>query len=157
MVNEIAKVLAEQAPAHADTFNANAAGLNDKIEALASEIEREVKPLAGKPFIVFHDAYQYLERRFGLTATGSVTINPEVQPSGKRLAELRRRVMKLGAMCVFAEPHFEPKLTNAVVEGTRAKSGTLDPEGTALQAGPDLYFALMRNLAANLKACLGAS
>jgi zinc transport system substrate-binding protein len=157
MVNEIANILAEKAPEHADTFKANAAGLTDKIDALASEIERELKPLAGKPFIVFHDAYQYLEKRFGLPAAGSVTINPEVRPSGKRLAELHRRVMKLGAMCVFAEPHFEPKLTNAVVEGTRAKSGTLDPEGTALQAGPDLYFALMRNLAANLKTCLGAA
>jgi zinc transport system substrate-binding protein len=157
MVNEIVKILAEKAPEHAETFTANAAGLNNKIDALTTEIERELKPLAGKPFIVFHDAYQYLERRFGLTAAGSVTINPEVQPSGKRLAELRRTVMKLGATCVFAEPHFEPKLTNAVVEGTRARFGTLDPEGTALQAGPDLYFALMRNLAGSLKACLGGS
>jgi zinc transport system substrate-binding protein len=44
-----------------------------------------------------------------------------------------------------------------VVEGTQAKSGTLDPEGTALQAGPDLYFALMRKLAADLKSCLGGA
>lgn len=155
MVNEIAVVLAEVAPAHAVTFKANAAGLNEKLNALAREIERELNPLAGKPFIVYHDAFQYLEKRFGLTAAGSITVAPDVRPSGKRLAELRRRVAKLGAVCVFAEPQLEPKVTSAIVEGTRAKTGTLDPEGTALQAGPDLYFTLMRNLAADLKACLG--
>jgi zinc transport system substrate-binding protein len=155
MANEIAKILAERSPKDAEMFKANAAALNDKIDALALEIDRELKPVAGKPFIVFHDAYQYLEKRFGLTAAGSITVSPEVQPSGKRLTELRRRVTKLGAVCVFAEPHFGPKMTNAIVEGTRAKTGTLDPEGTRLPAGPDLYFTLMRNLAADLKACLG--
>ena len=157
MVHEVAKVLAEKAPEHADTFKSNAAALSDRIDALALELERELKPLAGKPFIVFHDAYQYFEKRFGLTAAGSITVSPDVQPSGKRLTELRRRVTKLGGLCVFAEPQFEPKMINAVVEGTRAKSGTLDPEGTALQAGPDLYFALMRKLAADLKSCLGGA
>ena len=157
MVKEVAKVLAETAPEHSDTFKANATALSDKIDALALEMERELKPLAGKPFIVFHDAYQYLEKRFGLTAAGSITVSPDVQPSGKRLTELRRRVTKLGGLCVFAEPQFAPKMINAVVEGTRAKSGTLDPEGTALQAGPDLYFTLMRKLAADLKSCLGGA
>jgi zinc transport system substrate-binding protein len=157
MVNEIATVLAEEAPDQADTFKANAAALNDKIAALALEVEGELKPLAGKPFIVLHDAYQYLEKRFGLPATGAITVNPDERPSGKRLSELRRKVVELGATCVFTEPLFEPKLTNAIVEGTRAKTGTLDPEGIALQAGPDLYFGLMRNLVANLKACLAAS
>jgi zinc transport system substrate-binding protein len=157
MVSEIAKVLAEKAPDQADTFKANAAALNDKIDALALEIEGELKPLTGKPFIVFHDAYQYLEKRFGLPAAGSITVNPDEQPSGKRLSALRRKVMKLGAACVFAEPLFEAKLTNVIVEGTRVKTAILDPEGIALQAGPDLYFQLMRKLAADLKACLGAS
>lgn len=156
MVDEIAKVLAEKAPEQAQTFKANAAALNDRIDALARELEGKLKPLAGKPFIVFHDAYQYLERRYGLTAAGSITVSQEGQPSGKRLAELRRRVTKLGAVCVFAEPQFAPKMTNAIVEGTKAKTATLDPEGVGLQAGPDLYFVLMRNLAANMKTCLGS-
>jgi zinc transport system substrate-binding protein len=157
MVKEIAKVLAERAPDQAHTFTANATALNARIDALAVEIESQLMPVSGKPFIVFHDAYQYLERRFGLPAAGAITINPDERPSGKRLSALRKKVMKLGAMCVFAEPLFEPKLTNAIVEGTRVKTGILDPEGVTLQAGPDLYFQLMRNLAAGLKACLGAS
>ena len=85
---------------------------------------------------------------------GSITVSPEVQPSAKRLTEIRRKIAALDARCVFAEPHFQPNLVNAVIEGTQAHSGTLDPEGTMIEPGPEAYATLIRNLAASLKSCL---
>jgi zinc transport system substrate-binding protein len=72
------------------------------------------------------------------------------------LTELRRRILALGAMCVFAEPQFDRRLVQNLVEGTDARTGTLDPEGGRLPPGPDLYFALMRRLAEDLRGCLAA-
>ena len=155
IVAEIVRALGEAAPADAAKFKANGAALSAKIDALAAELEGELKPLAGKPFIVFHDAFQYFERRFGVTAAGSITASPDLKPSAKRLTELRRKVMSHDAVCVFAEPSFEPKLVNTLIEGTKARSGTLDAEGVSLKPGPDLYFTLMRNVAASMKTCLG--
>jgi zinc transport system substrate-binding protein len=155
MVAEIVKVLGEVSPADAAKFKANGAALSAKIDALAVELERDTKPLAGKPFIVFHDSSQYFEQRFGLTAAGSITVSPDVKPSAKRLTELRKKVTSHEAVCVFAEPSFEPKLVTTLIEGTKARSGTLDTEGVSLKPGPDLYFTLMRNVAAAMKACLG--
>jgi zinc transport system substrate-binding protein len=103
---------------------------------------------------VFHDAYQYFDARFRLDAVGSITVSPEVQPSAKRLTELRQKIRSLKAVCVFAEPFCQPRLVAAVIEDTDARAGTLDPEGLSLEPGPHLYFQLMRNLAASLKACL---
>ncbi len=157
IVSYLAKVLAERAPAAADKLEANARRLNARIDTLTADIEAEVDPLKDKPFVVFHDAYQYFENRFGLDAVGAITLSPDVQPSAKRLTELRRKIKSLGAVCVFAEPQFQPNLVAAVTEGTRARSGTLDPEGSTLAPGADLYFELMHKLAAGLKACLGAS
>jgi zinc transport system substrate-binding protein len=154
MVAEIVKVLGEASPADAAKFKANGEALAARIDALTSELERETKPLAGKPFIVFHDAFQYFEQRFGVTAAGSITVSPDLQPSAKRLTELRRKILSQGAICVFAEPSFEPKLVKTLIEGTNARSGTLDAEGAGLKAGPDLYFTLMRNVAAAMKQCL---
>jgi zinc transport system substrate-binding protein len=77
-----------------------------------------------------------------------------VPASGKRLTELRRKIDELGAVCVFAEPHFDTRLIDNLIEGTAARSGTLDPEGGRLEPGPDLYFTLMRRLAGDLKGCL---
>ena len=154
IVAYLAKVLAEAKPEAAATLQANALGINARIAKLAAGLETAMRPLRDKPFVVFHDAYQYFESRFGLDAVGAITVSPDVQPSAKRLTELRRKIKRLDAVCVFSEPAFQPNLVAAVTEGTRARSGTLDPQGSTLAAGPELYFKLMRNIGEGFKACL---
>jgi zinc transport system substrate-binding protein len=154
MVTQIAKVLGERYPQHAAAFSANVSKAHARLDTLAADLERDLKPLAGKPYLVFHDAYQYLERRFGLTPVGSVVIDPETPPSGKRLTELRGKITKLGPACAFSEPNFEARVIASVVEGTSARAGTLDPEATMVPPGPDAYDQLMRGLASGLKTCL---
>jgi zinc transport system substrate-binding protein len=154
IVQYIAAVLATEAPEHAARFKDNAEGLSRSLDQLDADLKQTLKPLADRPYVVFHDAYQYLEQRYGLTPAGAVTISPELAPSAKRLSELRRKVSTLKAVCVFAEPQFEPKLVRTVTEGTTARIGTLDYLGASLQPGPDLYFTVMRTLASDLKACL---
>ncbi|MDI7863532.1 zinc ABC transporter substrate-binding protein ZnuA [Rhizobiaceae bacterium n13] len=157
MTAEIAATLAAADPANAERYEANAEKLEAKLDALDQEIAATVSPVKDKPFVVFHDAYQYLEKRYGLKVAGSITISPENVPGAERVAEIHKKVIDLGATCVFAEPQFEPKLVGVVLEGTPAKSGTLDPEGATLQAGPELYFELMRGTASSLKDCLSGN
>lgn len=154
MLPEIARVLSEAAPDHAETFRANAARAATALDTLETDLARDIAPLEGKPYVVFHDAYQYFERRFGLAPVGSITLSPEVRPSAKRLTEIRQRLATLKASCVFAEPQFQPRLVEAVTEGTTARAGTLDPEGALVEAGPAAYETLLRNLASGLKSCL---
>lgn len=156
MVAEITTSLVAADPANALTYEANQKTLNDKLDALDTEIASTVAPVKDKPFIVFHDAYQYFERRYGVRVSGSITVSPETIPGAQRVSEIHSKVADLGATCVFAEPQFEPKLVNVVLEGTSAKSGVLDPEAATLPQGPDLYFDLMRGIASSLKSCLSA-
>ncbi|HBX26019.1 MAG TPA: zinc ABC transporter substrate-binding protein, partial [Gammaproteobacteria bacterium] len=102
------------------------------------------------------DAYQYFENRFGVKAIGTVTVSPDVMPGAKRLAELREKVKGSNATCIFSEPQFEPKLINAITEGTSARTGVLDPLGAELKPGTDLYPALIRQMAKALKDCLSS-
>jgi zinc transport system substrate-binding protein len=154
MVDAIERALSAKAAAYATVFKANADALRADLAAVAADLERELEPVAGRPYIVFHDAFQYLERRYGLSVVGSIAVSPEIAPSAKRLAELRRKIMSLGAMCVFAEPQFDTRLVANLIEGTSARTGTLDPEGGRLEPGPNHYFELMRRLAGDLKSCL---
>jgi zinc transport system substrate-binding protein len=154
IITHLAQVLAGVKPEAAVQLRANAAKVNARIDALTSSLEAELGQLRHRPFVVFHDAYQYFERRFGLDAVGAITLSPELQPGAKRLTELRRKIKALAAVCVFAEPMFQPSLVAAVTEGTSARSGTLDPHGSGLEPGADLYFELMANMGAGLKACL---
>lgn len=154
LADRIAQVLGAKEPAKADLFNANATALKTKLDDLSAELTRDLAPAAGKPYIVFHDALQYFDRRYKLRVVGSVSVSPEVPPSAKRLSTLRKKIVSLGAVCIFAEPQFDTRLVNNLVEGTRARTGTIDPEGSKIEPGPELYFTLLRNLARDLKACL---
>lgn len=156
VVGTIEAALAKADPGNAETYAANADALRARLDELVSEVEAEVEPLRGRSFIVFHDAYQYFEKRFDIPAAGSITVSPEVMPGAERLSGIRDRIAGLDAACVFAEPQFEPRLVEIVIEGTGAKAGVLDPEGGSLEEGPELYFDLIRNLAASLADCLGA-
>ncbi len=153
-VKVIAATLAAADPAHAAAYSENAARTDTALAALEANIATELAPYKNKPFIVFHDAYQYFEKRFGLNATGSVTVSPEVQPGAARIAEIEKKIRTLGAVCIFSEPQFEPKLMDTIAAGTKTFRGELDPEGAGLTEGPDLYPQLLQALADNLKDCL---
>jgi zinc transport system substrate-binding protein len=152
-----AQALAKIDPADAARYRANAQDLSGKLSKLEAELAGTVAPVRTVPYIVFHDAYQYFERRFGLNDVGAITISPDRAPGARRIAEMRARVRDAAAVCVFAEPQFQPALVRTVVEDTKAKIGVLDPLGVDLAPGPDAYFVLMRNLASALVGCLSAS
>jgi len=156
MVASIADTLADHDPANAARYRANAAALNIKLDALDADVRGKLAPVKHKPFIVFHDAYQYFEASYGLSAAGSITVSPDRLPGARRIAEIKHKLDSLGVTCVFAEPQFEPKLVQTVIGGTRARTGVLDPEGSSLAQGADLHFNLMRNLADGLVKCLAA-
>lgn len=155
IVLALAERLAARDPERARVYRANAAREAARIEELHAALEARLSPVAARPFVVFHDAYQYLERRYGLAAAGSVTVSPDRQPSAKRLAALRRTIRERGAVCVFAEPQFRSPIVASVVEGTGARTATLDPVGAApIEPGPGAYRVLLDRLGRDLAACL---
>jgi zinc transport system substrate-binding protein len=156
LVAAVATALAEADPANAQVYQRNVAEVQQRLDVLDQALRRRLAAVADRPFVVFHDAYQYFERRYGLRAVGALTINPTQRPGAQRLLEIRARLAELNAACVFAEPQFEPALVDTVIEGSTARKGVLDPLGASLEAGPDQYFALLDGLADSLVACLDA-
>jgi zinc transport system substrate-binding protein len=153
-VGAIGEALTATDPANASTYAANVARTNEKLDALIDEVNATLAPVHGKQFIVFHDAYQYFEKRFDMEAAGSITVNPEVRPSAERVAAIRDKMRELGAACAFSEPQFDSQLIDVAIEGTSARTAVLDPLGATLDDGPELYFDLIRNLATSMHDCL---
>ena len=154
LVQEIKEALVELDPSNAGKYEANAKNLMLKLDRLISEISVKLASSKGKGFVVFHDAYQYFEERFGMTAVGSITVSPEVVPGASRIRELKDKIVELNAHCVFSEPQFQPKIVFTVAEGTQANTGVLDPLGASIADGPELYFTLVRDMANSLQECL---
>ena len=148
------EVLSGADPANAATYAANGSALLGRLDALTEEIAATVAAARGVPFIVFHDGYRHFEDRFGLAAVGSAVVSPARSPSARRIGELRDKVRALDAACVFDEPQFDRRVVDIIVEGTSARTGTVDPLGAAIGSGPEMYFALLRQMAAAFVACL---
>ena len=154
MVKTITVALDKADPNNAGAYNANSLKALAKLNDLESEIKAQLAPVAHKPFIVFHDAYQYFEHRFGVTAVGSISNFSATPPSAQRLEEIHTKIISSNATCVYREPQFTDAAVQIVIEGTKAKSSVLDPIGATLSPGPNAYGDLLRQIATNLANCL---
>lgn len=155
MTRAIASALALADPGNATAYRANAGRAVEGLRRLDGELRAGLAGVKGRGFVVFHDAYAYFEARYGLTALGAVAVAPDRPVGPRRVAELRQLIGEGGAVCLFREPQFPPKLIATLTEGQGIRVGVLDPLGAALPPGPAQYPALMRALAASLRSCLG--
>ena len=150
----IATELSKIDPENTDIYFENVRQGKTDIDAVISEIDATLAPFRGTNFIVYHDAYQYFERRFDVLAAGSISMGDVSDPSPARIAEIRQTVEELDMTCVFSEPQFNPELVATVVDGTKARARVIDPLGTRLTLGADFYLNLLRNIAQTMASCL---
>lgn len=126
------------------------------LKALDADLKKQLAPVKAKRFMVSHDSIQYFEKRYGLAAIGSISISPDRPPSAKRLYDIRSRILRDRVVCVFGEPQVPDNLVKTVVEGTKARTGTIDTDGGAdVAEGKDAYFIMMRNIGKSLVDCFG--
>jgi zinc transport system substrate-binding protein len=158
MVRAIAAAVAAADPERAALYRANEERTVQELAALDEELDAALAPVRGKPFVVFHDAYQYLEAAYGLNAAGSVTVSPDRPPSARRLVELAEKIERSGAVCVFGEAQTTSPLVGTLIAGKGLGTGELDPEGRAtVTPGPEAYAELMRRNVDVLVDCLSRS
>jgi zinc transport system substrate-binding protein len=154
IVQAIARILSQIDANNTARYTANASRLVAQLEQFDQTLKQQLAPVKALPFLVFHDAYQYFEHHYGLTAVGAITLSPESRPSVRRLYQLRARLKKQQIRCIFSEPQFESALVATLIEGSSVRRGVLDPLGADLVAGTESYFTLLGNLANEVKQCL---
>lgn len=153
-VEIVAEALINLDPERAQTYRANAAQTLDRLSRLDKSLAATFASIEQSPFFVFHDAYQYLENRYGLSVAGSITVSPDRKPGARRLREIQQRISQESVACIFAEPQFSPSVIESVTEGTAARTSTADPLGAELEPGSALYTNLMFSLARSFSDCL---
>ena len=152
-LNLIASQLSIVDPENAGTYFANAAAGRLEIEALKAEVNSLLEPVRGKKFIVFHDAYQYFEEAFKISASGAISLGDASKPSPARIAEIQGRIEEESIDCVLSEPQFNKGLVATVMAGSNANTNVIDPLGVGLKPGPNLYNELIRDMTKTLVDC----
>lgn len=151
MVDAIAVKLSEVQPAQSEVFLKNAEGLKEEIKLLEEELKSVLSGLGGRSYMVFHDAYGYFEKRYGLSNAGVISPQPGVPLSAKQMSRIREVIDSEGVVCIFSEPQFSDAMVSRIAEEAELRYGVLDPLGADLEPGPDLYLKLMRQLAGHFQ------
>ena len=151
ILKEMAEHLIENDQKNASTYKANLKKALKDLDKLTKKVKSELN----KDFksIVFHDAYQYFEKRFDVNVLGAFTVNTDVLPGAEQLSEIREIIEHDKVSCVFSEPQFNPDIINAVAKDMNIKTGVLDPLGATLTPGKTLYFDLISNMSKSFKSC----
>ena len=151
ILKEMAEHLIEKDQKNASIYKSN---LKKALKDL-DKLTKNVKSDLNKDFksIVFHDAYQYFEKRFDVNIMGAFTVNTDVMPGAEQLSEIREIIEHDKVSCVFSEPQFNPDIINAVAKDMNISTGVLDPLGATLNPGKDLYFDLIKNMSKSFKGC----
>lgn len=153
MTNEIVHRLSALDPERSTQYLANGARLRRSLLTLDVELAEQLETVHGD-YLVFHDAYQYLEHRYGLQALASVTTHAERRPGAARLSALRKMLAERNVPCLFSEPEYSPRLVNLLREDLPLRHTVLDPIGATIPAGPAAYFEMMHTLVQALTDCM---
>ena len=151
ILKEMTEHLIENDSKNASKYNSNLKKALKDIDKLTADGKSELNQSVAS--IVFHDAYQYFEERFGVNILGAFTVNTDVMPGAEQLAEIREIIEHDNVACVLSEPQFNPDIIKAVAKDMNIKTGVVDPLGATLKPGKNLYFDLIRNMSASFKGC----
>lgn len=153
-INKIQVILSEQDPANAKHYRRNAQKAKMQLDKLLTSTQAEITKLGDLKFIVFHDAYQYFERRFNIIATGAISLSDAQDPSPARIKEVSESVKRLGVRCVFTEPQFNAGMVKNVFEGTSVSTiAVMDPIGVSIPIGKNHYSLLIQQMLSSLQQC----
>jgi zinc transport system substrate-binding protein len=141
-------------PANAARYASNAKAFNARLDALDARIKGRVAGIAGKPYFVFHEAFDYFEDAYGLKHAGVFSVAAEVQPGAQHVAAMRARLKEVGKTCVFSEPPLRPRLAETLTAGLPAKLAELDALGGETPANATGYELLLNKLGDDLVGCL---
>jgi len=153
MVQIIEATLSKLDPANSLTYIQNAAKTITRLYAMEEDIREKLRPLREKSMIVYHDAFQYFEKSFGLKAVGAIALKSDQNPSAKHIKRLKRLAREKRVTCVLGMPGAHPRIATVVMGGTGAGFDVVDPLGLYIDKGPDLYFQLMTEMAQNIVDC----
>ena len=141
-------------PQNQARYTANAKVFGERLDALDARLKARLSGVAGKPYFVFHEAFDYFEATYGLKHTGVFSVAAEVQPGAQHVAAMRKRLQEVGKTCVFSEPPLRPRLAETLTAGLPVTLAELDALGGTMPADAQGYERLLENLGNELAGCL---
>ncbi|HOC90728.1 MAG TPA: metal ABC transporter substrate-binding protein [bacterium] len=144
VVSVIRNALIEKAPENSGYFSEKADDYILELKKLDGELTVHSKALAGRKFIAFHSAWDYVAKDYELEQAGVIQEFPGKEPAPEQLARIVDKARASKAKAIFAEPQLNSKTANIIAKEAGIKVAILDPLGGPGVPGRDSYLKLMR-------------
>ncbi|WP_131108445.1 zinc ABC transporter substrate-binding protein [Pseudomonas sp. Sample_10] len=154
IATKMAADLSAADPANAARYQSNLKAFDERLDALDVRLKKRLAGIEGKPYFVFHEAFDYFEDAYGLKHAGVFSVAAEVQPGAQHVAAMRARLQEVGKTCVFSEPPLRPRLAETLVAGLPVKLAELDALGGYTPATAQGYEQVLEKLGNDLAGCL---
>ncbi|WP_448105818.1 zinc ABC transporter substrate-binding protein [Pseudomonas azerbaijanoccidentalis] len=154
IATKMAADLSAADPANAPRYQSNLKTFDERLDALDLRLKKRLAGVEGKPYFVFHEAFDYFEDAYGLKHAGVFSVAAEVQPGAQHVAAMRARLQEVGKTCVFSEPPLRPRLAETLVAGLPVKLAELDALGGYTPATAQGYEQVLEKLGNDLAGCL---
>ncbi|MFN7161336.1 MAG: metal ABC transporter substrate-binding protein [Candidatus Gracilibacteria bacterium] len=150
-VKNIESALSLKDPAHADRYKFNAETYITRLNTLEASLKNQMSSTTKRPYILFHDGFQYFEKEFDLKSSGVVEEFPGKEPSVEYMKNLYDTIEQEKVKVAFTEPQFSPKIIDQLQKRFNLVTAELDTVGTTLSK--ESYERLMMN---NIESFLNA-
>jgi zinc transport system substrate-binding protein len=154
IATKMAADLSAADPDNAARYQSNLKAFDERLDALDARLKKRLADVQGKPYFVFHEAFDYFEDAYGLKHVGVFSVAAEVQPGAQHVAAMRARLQEVGKTCVFSEPPLRPRLAETLVAGLPVKLAELDALGGYTPATAQGYEQVLEKLGNDLAGCL---
>ena len=165
MAKVIADTLSNLEPKNAESYQRNLQRFKDKVTKVSNKIRLELEPVKNKPYVVFHNSWQYFGRYFGLQSPTVVDFQENVTAGGRTVKNIRNEIISKNIRCIFKEPSTPQSRVNVLTEnlsddisskqnGNGIKNVEIDVLGRNIQINQDSYVTWLSYMGEQVKQCL---
>jgi len=155
MAQQITKHLSKADPENASSYQKRLQKFSQRVHQKIDQIKAELKPFKAKPYIVFHNSWQYFATYFGLQKSHIVDLHEGVSAGAKTIKGIRSKITSEGISCVFNGPNISKARINSLTKSLNVKSVEIDVLAQQFPAGEDTYINWLNYMGQQVKACLG--
>ena len=139
---------------------AQAAQYQSRFESFVAEIETTNRDLTERfstshnNYLVYHNAYQYFERQFGLQHSVALLADPETQPGIQHILRTRELVENSMPNCLLVEPESSMELVTTLTDGMDIRTVSVDHLGYDVLPSDNPYRQLLLQVAESFESCI---
>jgi len=154
MARDIHRVLVKQEGADVEALDANLSRFEEAMSEVEADITQRLEPVRDIDLFTYHDAFSRFVGHYGLNLEGILTLNPELSPGAKHVAEVQQKLRDASHPCLLTEPQFNRQWWRSITEGLDITFSTWDPLATDIEADRNGYIEFQQGLADAVLKCL---